>query len=73
MGLLHRIQTSSHFVIDDVRVLGRGLDVSVVESPLDQLEVSGLPEKLGSKVVAEVMKPEVGNTGGCPYALPSRL
>lgn len=56
-----------------MRVLGRGLDVSVVESPLDQLEVSGLPEKLGSKVVAEVMKPEVGNTGGCPYALPSRL
>lgn len=56
-----------------MRILRRGLDVSMIQGLLHELQVSCFPQKLGRKVVAVVVKPEVSDAGGLPDAFPCRF
>ena len=47
----------------------RGLDVSVVQGALRQLEVSGFAQKRGPDVVPEVMEAEADHP--CPFPQPT--
>jgi hypothetical protein len=57
-GLCDAFERLGDFVIEHMRILGRGLDVGVVERPLHQLEVAGLAQQLGREIVPEVMEAE---------------
>ena len=66
-------ETGRDFIVDDVRVLGGGLDVAMIERLLHQLQVPGFPEELGSEVVPVVVEPEVDDASGGPDPLPGRF
>jgi hypothetical protein len=56
---LDTLKRNGDLVVEYVRVARGRLDVSVVESPLHQLEIARLAEHLRPEVMTEVMGAEI--------------
>ena len=61
---LDLLQRGGNLVLENVRVLGRSLDIGMAECVLDQFQIAGLSQELGRKVMAKVMNPETVRTRG---------
>jgi hypothetical protein len=63
----------SNVFVEDVRIARRGLDIRVVEHLLHQLEVAGVAQQLGRKIMPEIVESEIGQSRRCADATPSRV
>src|SRR5580704_10329592 len=56
-----------------MRIPRRGFQIGMVQSPLHQLDIAGLAQKLGAEVVPEVVESEADHTGPLAQPVPGRL
>lgn len=60
-------------IIEHMRVFHRGLDVGVIEYPLRDLDVAGLPQHLRTQIVPIVVKSEANHSSALAQASPFDL
>ena len=71
-GLCDALEAFGNLVIENMRIAQRVPDVGVIEHPLYQLEVVGLAQRLGRKIVAKVVEAETDNTSHLAQPVPVR-
>jgi hypothetical protein len=72
-GLLNLLEAGSHLLVKNVGIFQRGLEISVIEGLLNQLEIASLAKQFRRKVMPLVVEPEVSDLGSGPQPPPRRL